>query len=305
MTHSFVVNGTRSNVAIGLGLVPALAFMVGVPALLERGGWWIAAAVGVGLVGVAYLLGLGALARRLGVRIEIDDVGVSRTERGLTRTIRWDRALTVAIETTPLRRGASLIDVRVDDGEGSPIALRIPAQLGRVLDPAAREALAIVEREARVPLSVREARRTDGARRAVPSTVIRGTYASFPRTGWVALGFAVFLPIPALKLFFVDHFTGALAPCFAGAAGFLFYVLAVWAWVGELELDEHALRGRRRLGARFVVPRHTIVRVAPIGSAENDTRGVAMTLSDGSVRRLPRLEPAALRDRLLAIAPRG
>jgi hypothetical protein len=303
VAHSFVVNGSRANLVVGLGLVPGLAILVGVFALLDRGGLWVAGSLGLAVLGVTYAIGLGALARRLGVRVEIDEGGIRTTDRGVTREIPWARALTVVLETSALRRGASVVEVRVDDGEGAPVTLRIPAQWGRVLDPVAREALPIVEREARVPLAVREARRAQGrsTARAAPRDVVRGTYASFPRTAWVALAFGVLLPAPALKLLVVDHFTGALAPCLAGSAGFLLYVLFAWAWVGDLELDERELRGARRIGGRFLIPRHTIARVERIGSNENDSLGVALTLTDGTVHRLPRVAPHALRDRLLAI----
>lgn len=305
MTHAFVVNGSRSNVIVALGLVPGLAILVGIFGLFDLGGLWVAASIGLALVGVAFAIGLGALARRFGVHVEVDDEGLRTIDRGVTRAIPWSRAITVTLETTTLRRGASVIEVRVADAEGGdPIALRIPAQFGRVLDPAAREALSIIEREARVPLAVREARRHEGraTRRAAPREIVRGTFASFPRTAWVALGFGLLLPVPALKLLLVDHFTGALAPCFAGSAGFLLYVLFAWAWVGELELDERELRGGRRIGGRFLIPRHTIARVERIGSSENDSLGVALMLTDGTVHRLPRVAPHALRDRLLAIA---
>lgn len=303
MAHSFVINSTRSKVVIGVACVPGLAFLVGVYALIAQGGLWIGAAIALGFVGFVYAMGIGALARRLGVRVEVDELGIRTIDRGVTRAIAWHDAITVTVERTSLQRGASLFDVRVDDGRGTTIEARVPAYMGRVIDPGAREALVLVEREARVPLAAREARRHEGARRAAPVEIVRGTFSSFPRTAWISLAFALLLPVPALKLLVVDHFTGALAPCLAGSAGFLLYVAFAWSWVGELELDERELRGRRRLGGRFTIARHTITLVERIGSNENDSLGVALVLTDGTTRRLPRLAPIAMRDRLLAIAP--
>lgn len=148
-----------------------------------------------------------------------------------------------------------------------------------------------------MPLAVRESRL--GQR----GLVVRGTYASFPRTAWFTLALGGFVLVPAFWLLIVEHFTGALAPCVTFFVGCASYAFFCWVWVGELELDERELRGGRRIGERWSIPRHEIVRVEPLGTHELDSRGLTLVLRDGSRRKLARIAQRSMRDRLTALAP--
>ncbi|MFN7701568.1 MAG: hypothetical protein ACK6CU_25840 [Deltaproteobacteria bacterium] len=298
--HSFRSNNTHSNVVVGVVSLPAIGLLCAAFGLFGLGGLGILAGLAAFAAGTGLFVAAGALARRVGVRIEVDDQGIRAVDRGQTLDIRWADALTVSVEHGTAHKGTSIHDVRVDDGRGTVIEAKVPLWLGRAHEPGAAGALAILEREARVPLAEREARRGGAGRATQPA---RGTYASFPRTAWVALALGTFVLVPGTWLLVVDHFTGAIGPCAAFFVGCVGYAFFCWAWVGELELGERELRGSRRLGGPWSVLRHDILRVERSGMRELDSAGVTLVLRDGSRRRLARLAPREMRDRLYALAP--
>ena len=108
----------------------------------------------------------------------------------------------------------------------------------------------------------------------------------------------VLLPLPGLKLAVVDDFWLALPLCSALSALFLGYAFFCWAWVGELEIDEDTVRGQRRIGAGWSMPRAQISRVEIIGSQKADSLGVRLIAQQGRARVLPRVQPRAMRDLL-------
>ena len=158
--HVFHANSTRSHIVTGIATLWAIALICLAVALFDLGGLWILGGLLAFAAALAVFMSFGLMTRALGVRIEVDGDAIRATYRGQTKSIRWLDALTVSVKRSRMRKHAAFhYVVSVDNGRGTVIDATVPFFLGRAVESDAMGALTILEREAAVPLAMRQARR--------------------------------------------------------------------------------------------------------------------------------------------------
>ena len=120
---------------------------------------------------------------------------------------------------------------------------------------------------------------------------LRGAYSAFPRTAWASLAFAPLFLGTAIKFIVVDRLFQPIPYLLVGIVASTAWPIVTWFWSGRFELDDSGLRGKRRVGGAFFIPRDQIARVDRFGSNKNDSLGVQVWLVDGSQRVLKRIKP--------------
>jgi hypothetical protein len=125
----FRVNSTKSNIVIGVAMVPAIALLCVAFAMGDRGEIGLAVAAGVGFLAV--LMPAGLWARKLAREIEIDERGI----REGNVEIRWDEPHELTYEARVARNkgiavsGQAIVRVRAGERE---IAYRTLTRTGMV-----------------------------------------------------------------------------------------------------------------------------------------------------------------------------